>query len=66
MDIDPGDVRWFTSRHSSGGQECVEVAFLDESRVGVRDSKDPDGGTLVFDATAWDTFTAAVADRGLE
>nr|WP_153806718.1 DUF397 domain-containing protein [Nocardia sp. SYP-A9097] len=53
-------MRWFKSSYSSGGQECVEVAFLDEA-VGVRDSKSPGGPELVFGVREWGVFAAAVA-----
>nr|WP_245671076.1 DUF397 domain-containing protein [Nocardia amamiensis] len=43
----------------SGGQ-CVEVAWQDSGRVGVRDSKSPTGSALVFTPGAWDAFTAGV------
>jgi len=47
-----------------GGGQCVEVAF-GEGATGVRDSKNPGGPALVFDAAAWATFlvTARSGDR---
>jgi hypothetical protein len=51
--------RWIKSSHSSGSQECVEVAHLD-GMIGVRDSKDPSGPALVYTPAAWDGFTAAL------
>ncbi|MEV4234635.1 DUF397 domain-containing protein [Nocardia sp. NPDC050408] len=56
------DARWFKSTRSAGGQECVEVAFLDGGQVGVRDSKNPTGPALVFSPSEWDAFTAGVHD----
>ncbi|MCP2295251.1 protein of unknown function (DUF397) [Nocardia amikacinitolerans] len=53
---------WFKSKHSGDGEACVEVAWLDAGRVGVRDSKDPTGPALVFTAEEWDAFTMAVVD----
>ena len=39
--------RWRKSSHSGGEQsECVELTALESGRIGVRDSKDPDGGVL--------------------
>ncbi|WP_459957349.1 DUF397 domain-containing protein [Nocardia sp. IFM 10818] len=52
--------RWFKSSRSSGGRDCVEVAFL-TGAVGVRDSKNPTGPALVFAAGEWSVFTAGVA-----
>ncbi|MBF6263244.1 DUF397 domain-containing protein [Nocardia farcinica] len=56
MSVDLSGARWFKSTHSSAGSECVEVAHLDGGRVGVRDSKNPDDGVLVFTASEWDAF----------
>jgi Domain of unknown function (DUF397) len=48
---------WRKSSYSGGStsSNCVEVAFV-ASEVGVRDSKNTDGPTLAFPATAWRTF----------
>ncbi|GAB4589237.1 DUF397 domain-containing protein [Nocardia sp. IFM 10818] len=59
MNADLSNARWFKSSRSSGGQECVEVAFV-PGAVGVRDSKDPTGPALVFEPAAWDDFTAGL------
>ncbi|WP_280471935.1 DUF397 domain-containing protein [Nocardia cyriacigeorgica] len=59
MSVDLSGARWFKSSHSSGSQECVEVAHVDAG-VGVRDSKNPTGPALVFSPEVWDGFTAAV------
>ncbi|HEY8527456.1 MAG TPA: DUF397 domain-containing protein [Acidimicrobiales bacterium] len=40
--------RWRKSSFSVGAGECVELALLEDGRIGVRDSKDPEGGTLAF------------------
>ncbi|MFF0527383.1 DUF397 domain-containing protein [Nocardia amikacinitolerans] len=52
---------WFKSSHSSPSQDCVEVAFLADGLVGVRDSKNPTGGALAFPPDEWAAFTRAVA-----
>ncbi|MET9024831.1 DUF397 domain-containing protein [Nocardia sp. NPDC004168] len=62
MTVDLSGARWFKSSRSSGGKECVEVAFLDGGHVGVRDSKNPTGPALVFAPGEWDAFTAGVND----
>lgn len=53
------DVRWFKSSRSATNGACVEVSFL-PGTVAVRDSKDPDGPVLSFDATAWRDFLGSV------
>ncbi|MGW5142268.1 DUF397 domain-containing protein [Nocardia beijingensis] len=60
MDIDLSGEKWFKSSHSSGGQDCVEVAHLAGGMVGVRDSKNPTRPALVFAPGEWDAFTAGV------
>lgn len=50
---------WRKSSRSSSEANCVEVAFAGEA-VATRDSKDPDGGALVFPAAHWTTFLSGV------
>lgn len=61
MGVDLSGAKWFKSKRSSAGKECVEVAFLAGEVVGVRDSKNPAGPALVFAQSQWDTFTAGLA-----
>ncbi|MFE3446466.1 DUF397 domain-containing protein [Nocardia sp. NPDC059180] len=61
MNVDLSDAHWFKSSRSDATQDCVEVAFLDAELVGVRDSKNPSGGALVFGPGEWQAFTAGVA-----
>ncbi|GAB7044891.1 DUF397 domain-containing protein [Catenuloplanes indicus] len=44
---------------------CVEIATL-PGIVLVRDSKDPDGEVLAFEAPAWRAFLAAVHRAGVD
>ncbi|UGT41852.1 DUF397 domain-containing protein [Nocardia yamanashiensis] len=60
MGVDLSGAKWFKSKRSSAGKECVEVAFLDGGVVGVRDSKNPAGPALVFAPGQWDTFTTGL------
>jgi hypothetical protein len=59
---DLSEARWFKSTHSGASLDCVEVAFLDGDKIGVRDSKNPTGPALVFTPSEWDAFTAGVTD----
>ncbi|WP_329090139.1 MULTISPECIES: DUF397 domain-containing protein [unclassified Streptosporangium] len=51
---------WRKSSRSNASGDCVEIARLNNNRVGVRDSKNPNGPALVFEATAFATFLEAV------
>lgn len=55
------DAGWFKSTYSGADKACVEVAFLGDGTVGVRDSKNPTGPALVVDPAAWDSFLDSVA-----
>ncbi|MGW4529486.1 DUF397 domain-containing protein [Nocardia sp. NPDC004340] len=61
MNVELHRGQWFKSSHSSGGGECVEVAFFASGKVGVRDSKNPTGPVLTFAPDEWDTFTAGIS-----
>ena len=56
---------WCKSSYSgSNGGNCIQVAVAADT-VAVRDSKDPHGPMLAFDARGWQRFTELVkaADR---
>jgi hypothetical protein len=58
---DLSNATWRKSSYSGGnGGNCVEVAVLPDARRAVRDSKDPDGGALVFDTGDWVAFIKSV------
>ena len=62
MDVTGANWRKST-RSSTNGGACVEVADNLPGRVLVRDTKDRDGGTLAFEPAAWSAFVGAVASR---
>ena len=47
---------WRKSSHSSGNDNCLELATATSQVVGVRDSKNPSGPVLVFNIQQWDAF----------
>jgi hypothetical protein len=47
--------------NGSGGNNCVEVAFLDDA-VAVRDSKDRQGPALMFTEAEWTAFVGSAKD----
>lgn len=57
----PGAALWRKSSYSNGdGGNCLEVADNIPNLVPVRDSKVPDGPTLVLTATAWAPLVASL------
>ncbi|WP_395110490.1 DUF397 domain-containing protein [Actinomadura sp. SCN-SB] len=57
-------VRWRKSTHSGGvnDQHCVELKRL-ERGVGVRDSKDPEGGHLTLTPTEFGSLVSWIKRR---
>jgi hypothetical protein len=53
------DRNWRKASFSGNGGDCVEVGQSSDG-VGVRDTKDRDGGELRFNAGAWRRFLASV------
>lgn len=47
---------WFKSSLSLSNNNCVEVRFLDDGCVEVRNSREPDGPVLAFTSAEWDAF----------
>ncbi|MFF8312634.1 DUF397 domain-containing protein [Streptomyces lydicus] len=58
------NLTWRKSTHSGKDGNCVEMAHLDDSSVGVRDSKVPHGPVLTFSGPAWSALLSNI-DRGL-
>jgi len=60
------DAVWQKSSYSgSTGGNCVEVARNLPGVVAVRDSKNPEGGALVFGRKEWKAFVAGIRDGQL-
>jgi Domain of unknown function (DUF397) len=60
--VDLSRARWLkSSRSGPACDNCVEVAFVDDA-IAVRDSKNPDGPTLIFTTAEWDAFVGGAKD----
>jgi hypothetical protein len=51
--------RWRKASASNGSGDCVEVAMADDA-VGIRDSKDPDGGHFELTPDEWRGLMAMI------
>ena len=59
-EIDPSYAVWHKSSYSGQSGNCVEVARNLPGLVAVRDSKEPDGATMVVSQEAWRMFIWSV------
>jgi uncharacterized protein DUF397 len=61
VEHDLSAIQWRKSSYSGASNgDCVEVADGVPGVAPVRDSKDPQGPALVFEAGAWNDFVSAV------
>jgi hypothetical protein len=51
---------WQTSSLSSGGTNCVQVAFLEGGLVALRDSKNPEKPAHLFTDSEYDMFIGGI------
>ncbi|MBG0813328.1 DUF397 domain-containing protein [Planomonospora sp. ID82291] len=63
METQLQDARWHTSSLSSGGTNCVQIAFLDGGLVALRDSKNIQKPPHLFTDAEYDAFVGGI-ERG--
>lgn len=54
---------WRKSSFSGYNTNCVEVGIL-KGNIGIRDSKNPKGGTLKLTAAEWNSFLGSIRATG--
>jgi Domain of unknown function (DUF397). len=54
------NAQWRSSSLSSGGTNCVQVAFLDHGLVALRDSKNPHLPPHLFTDAEYDAFVEGI------
>jgi Domain of unknown function (DUF397) len=61
--VSDASARWIKSSHSGPtGGNCVEVAFLADGDVAMRNSRHPGGPELVFTQAEWAAFLSGARD----
>lgn len=50
------DAVWIKSRKSTANGQCVELAALSSGKIALRNSTDPGGPALIFEASEIDAF----------
>jgi hypothetical protein len=58
---DLNGAHWFKSSASDSANGCLEVAFLDDGRVALRDSEDLANPPFVVTRHVWDCFLDGAA-----
>jgi hypothetical protein len=56
MERSDSTLNWVKSSLSFSNGNCVEVASLTDGGIGVRNSRDPEGGMLQFTPDEWRAF----------
>lgn len=63
--LEPTQVVWRKSRHSKPDEDCIEVAVTNGS-VWLRDSKNPEGPTVILSVATWNAFMSRARSGELD
>ncbi|MEV6776004.1 DUF397 domain-containing protein [Streptomyces syringium] len=58
--VEVADASWRKSSYSGVQTDCIQITDCRLGLVPVRDSKNPQGPTLLFEAAAWSAFITAL------
>jgi Domain of unknown function (DUF397) len=53
---------WVKSSYSGPQGNCVEIAYLTDGQVAMRNSRHPAGPALIFTCAEWDAFLRGARD----
>lgn len=59
-EIDLSRLRWYKSSRSSANSQCCMCARLDGDGMALMDSKNPEGGILIFSHDEWQAFIGGI------
>lgn len=65
MKLGLSGAQWRKSSYSGNTGNCVEVVITDQA-IGVRDSKNPDGGVLSVTPSAWRAFIRSLKRKDFD
>lgn len=58
--VNPRNMSWRKSSYSAANGDCVQIGYLINDRIGVRDSKDVSQPALGFTTAQWRIFIGEV------
>ncbi|MGW5866925.1 DUF397 domain-containing protein [Streptomyces sp. NPDC055239] len=59
-EVESVKANWHKSTYSGASNGCIEHTKLSADQRAIRDTKNREFGTLVFDSTSWHAFIAGI------